>query len=477
MSSEKLPKPFVEKMHNLLKEEAADFFDALTQESKVSGLRCNPLKVEPMTIRNRLDIPLTPVKWCKTGFYYPSNISNRPSKSPLYHAGLYYLQEPSAMSSVEILAPQPGDKVLDLCAAPGGKAVQIAGHLQNRGILVANDSSAARCRALVKNLAMCGVRNAIITTEQPRRLANRFVGYFDKILVDAPCSGEGMFRKDPDAIKGWSTNKPEKCVAMQREILHYATEMLKAGGRLLYSTCTFDPKENEGTIANFLRTHPEFEIVEIKDFEPGRPDWVDEAPSELTGAARLWPHRLEGEGHFLCLLEKRAAAYKETMVSQQFKKTGNKLSPSEHQLFEDFCQKELTLSSDYFSEGDFGNITSISGKRNDSFLFALPKGMPDMSGLRMARSGWYLGDVKKDRFEPSHALAMGLINSDAQEIVNFCADDDNCTGYLRGESLDLGEFSHSPKEKAWVLVCVNGFPLGWARSVNGRLKNKYPYTS
>ena len=494
-SYDSLPNHFKEKMRNLLKGEADDFFDALTEESKTSGLRFNALKIDPKmldpanlklsNLPRLLDIPLKSVPWCPTGFYYPSNVSNRPSKNPLYNAGLYYLQEPSAMAPVEVLDPQPGDFVLDLCAAPGGKAVQIAGHLQNKGILVANDSSATRCRALVKNLAMCGVRNAVITTEQPQRLANKFSEYFDKILVDAPCSGEGMFRKDPDAIKGWTANKPEKCAAMQQEILHYAAKMLKPGGRLLYSTCTFDPIENEGTVSNFLKTHQEFKVVHINNFEPGRPDWIDEAPSELSGAARLWTHRLEGEGHFLCLLEKQVDSPHEKnsfqpsdKIKYNMKKSRtlpypHRLSSSTQQLLEDFCQRELTFNC-FFSEKNQGIVTAISGKGNNSFIFVVPKEMPDMSGLRIARSGWYLGDIKKERFEPSHAFAMGLASDNAQEVINFCVGDEHCTRYLRGESLDIGAFSDTVKDKAWVLVCVEGFSLGWGRFVNGRLKNKYP---
>ena len=491
-----LPELFTEKMRSLLGSEAETFFKALAFESKKSGLRSNPLKIKPETLAKLLDIPLTPVPWCREGFTYPSDIENRPSKNPLYHAGLYYLQEPSAMSPVELLAPKPGDRVLDLCAAPGGKAAQIAGHLRGQGILVANDASATRSRALVKNLTLWGAKNAVITTEQPQRLTARFEGYFDKVLIDAPCSGEGMFRKDPDAVKGWSANKPEVCVAMQREILRHAAVMVKPGGRMMYSTCTFDPRENEGVISDFLKSHSDFKVIVIDHkhwgFAEGRPGWV-RGPEEITGAARLWPHLLDGEGHFLCLLEKK------TMENSKMAPPHIQVpSPVALDLFKEFCENNLQVDicpNDSFLTTAFG-VKSAPSKRSNSSqrssfsqqnnftqennltrypLFAVPKDLPDLSGLRIARSGWYLGDIKKDRFEPSHALALALTSQEARFIHNFpSSDDDNCARYLRGETLDIKE-DHKTPEKAWVLVCLSGFPLGWARLVNGRLKNKNHY--
>ncbi|MCL2421328.1 MAG: RsmF rRNA methyltransferase first C-terminal domain-containing protein [Defluviitaleaceae bacterium] len=475
-----LPEAFTEKMRSLLGAEAEAFFDALAFETKASGLRCNILKTNPEEMAKLLDIPLTAVPWCGTGFTYPSDVHNRPSKNPLYQAGLYYLQEPSAMAPVVVLDPQPGDRVLDLCAAPGGKAVQIAGQLQGKGVLVANDTSATRSKALVKNLTLCGAKNAIVTTEQPQRLASRFEEYFDKILIDAPCSGEGMFRKDLDAIKGWTANKPEVCVAMQREILRYAAAMVKPGGRMVYSTCTFDPRENEGSIAEFLSCHPDFQLVTVRHqllgFAKGRPDWVG-GPECISGAARLWPHLLNGEGHFLCVLEKKATS--ENKVSAN---TMGRLSSSSTALglFKEFCEDNLVADVDVCP----ANSTIIANKsKRSSFdkspVFAVPNDLPDLAGLRIARSGWYLGDIKKDRFEPSHALALGLTVGEARFVHHFPSPDDaDCARYLRGETIDVAsDFVTAAKaEKPWVLICVADFPLGWARLVNGRLKNKNPYT-
>lgn len=452
-----LPQEFTEKMRQLLGSEAEELFESLQSGVKISGLRVNSLKIESQKLLDLLDMPLSPVPWCKTGFTYPSDIEKRPSKIPLYQAGLYYLQEPSAMAPVAVLDPKPGERVLDLCAAPGGKSVQIAGQLQGHGLLVSNDTSATRCRALVKNLTLSGATNAVVTTELPQRLAGRFPKFFDKILVDAPCSGEGMFRKDPDAVKAWTSNKPADCVAMQASILKYAAEMLKPGGRLMYSTCTFNPEENERTIANFLKSHSNFEVVpiQIAGFAKGRPGWID-APKSLEGAARLWPHRLNGEGHFLCLMEQKGSVQKDSNLTKLGK-------PGK--IFKEFCETHLNYVPDGF------NFVTNTSKRGDGLLFALPSDLPNLAGLRIARSGWFLGEIKKDRFEPSHAFALGLTMKDAKFVYNFpLHSDENCQRYLRGESLelDIGE------NKVWVLVCVCGFPLGWGRLVNRRLKNKYP---
>ena len=467
-----LPEAFAEKMRGLLNQEADDFIHALTQRPKISGLRCNLLKVRPFMsddstevfarfydITNRLDIFLSPVKWCPSGFTYPADTEFRPSKNPLYDAGLYYLQEPSAMAPVEILAPQPGERVLDLCAAPGGKAVQIAGYLQNKGVLIANDASATRSRALVKNLTLCGVRNAVILRETPEKLSTRFVEYFDKILVDAPCSGEGMFRKDIDAVRSWSENKPDACVALQREIIYYAAKMLKPGGFLVYSTCTFNTEENEGVIADFLERHPEFE-PEVIDHEL----WgFDKGFDPVKGAARLWPHKIDGEGHFICKLKKLRSAGEKPVPNTA---KGLEVLSSSPKVFNEFCHDHLKnkICGQFFCHG--------------SALFAVPDGVVGLAGLRVARSGWYLGEIKKDRFEPSHALALGLSTDDV--LVAAELDEEKCKRYLKGESLSLDSEelmtgkTDGSYNKAWVLVCIDGFPLGWGRWVNVRLKNKYP---
>lgn len=428
-----LPDLFVKNMRSILGNEADDFFSAFDKKVNMGGLRVNTLKIQPDEIHRLLDeLPLTPIPWCPSGFYFPLDLyNNRPSKNPLYHAGLYYLQEPSAMAPVEVLTPKPGDAVLDLCAAPGGKAAQIAGYLQGEGVLVANDASASRSRALVRNLTLCGVKNAVILNETPMRLAARFGGFFDKILIDAPCSGEGMFRKDADAVQAWTSNKPKMCAALQNEILHHAADMLKPGGHMVYSTCTFNTEENEEMIAYFLDKHSEFNAVQIDydkfGFSNGLPP--------VKEAARLWPHKINGEGHFICKLHKNVH--------------GNAV-------------RGKTIKSDKKNKARRNNDKNTA-------VYLSPENLPDLNGLRVARSGLYVGDEKKGRFEYSHDYALSLKRNEWDYVYDLTADE--CEKYLRGESL---EADLSCENKSWVLMCVSGYPLGWAKFVNNRLKNKYP---
>ncbi|MCL1884162.1 MAG: RsmB/NOP family class I SAM-dependent RNA methyltransferase, partial [Defluviitaleaceae bacterium] len=269
-----LPLNFLSRMKDMLGSEEFDAFLKSYEDPPVRGIRMNPLK--PANSPYNSQVP-----WCKNGFYYSPD--ERPAKTIAYHAGLFYIQEPSAMCPVEILGVEAGDKVLDICAAPGGKSVQIAGHLMGRGLLISNDNSASRNRALVKNLERAGVTNAVVLTEQPKNLAKRFPEFFDKILIDVPCSGEGMFRRDPDVIKSYERTPPETYTALQTEILENAAKMLKPSGQMVYSTCTFNTLENENIIANFVQSHNDFSQIQT---------------------TRIFPHLSQGEGHFACLLKK-----------------------------------------------------------------------------------------------------------------------------------------------------------------------------
>lgn len=305
--SVQLPTAFAKRMEQLLGDEFEAFMAAY-DHTPHAGLRVNTLKIPVEAFKAISPLELRPIPWCSTGFYIPYGM--KPGLHPYYFAGLYYIQEPSAMSPVELLNVAPGEAVLDLCAAPGGKSTQIAAKLQGSGVLVTNDINAERTKALAKNVELCGVRNAVILNESPERIADAFPHFFDKILIDAPCSGEGMFRKDENMIKQWETHSVEKCVVMQRDILRVAASMLGEGGRIVYSTCTFAPEENEGMIAEFLVAHPDFEVMPVPEeagFAPGHPEWVSEAVAaahpELRGTARLWPHLIEGEGHFIAVLQ------------------------------------------------------------------------------------------------------------------------------------------------------------------------------
>ncbi|MCL2841486.1 MAG: RsmB/NOP family class I SAM-dependent RNA methyltransferase [Defluviitaleaceae bacterium] len=433
-----LPEIFVERMKGLLNGSDFHAFIQSYIEPSLRGLRWNLLKTTPS---GGGDV----IPWCKSGFIFPSD--TRPAKSISYHAGLFYIQEPSAMCPAEVLKPKPGDRVLDICAAPGGKSVQIAGHLQGEGVLISNDASASRSRALVKNLERAGVTNAIVTTELPKKLAERFPEYFDCILVDAPCSGEGMFRRDEDLVKAYTANKPEACVLMQREILYFAAMMLKSGGRLVYSTCTFNTMENEDVMIDFLDKHDDFELISINHDELG----IKAGLNGLNSVGRIWPHHASGEGHFVALLQKKGTTSIEPHVHLS-------TSPQVPQGFFDFCRD--------FLQYDFPREKLVLHGTN---VYLQPEKI-DLRGLRIARSGWHLGECAKGRFIPSQALAMGLRKAEAKFTINLSHED--AIRYLRGESLAFS--SHTDKSKSWVLVCYNDFPLGWAKLVQGRLKNNLP---
>ncbi|MBT2286558.1 RsmB/NOP family class I SAM-dependent RNA methyltransferase [Paenibacillus polymyxa] len=319
----KLPLIFAERMKSLLGDEFELFMKSYEQ-SPHAGLRVNTLKISMEQFDEIAPFHLRPIPWCETGFYVPHGV--KPGLHPYYHAGLYYIQEPSAMAPVELLQVEPGDRVLDLCAAPGGKTTQIAAKLQGKGVLVTNDIHAERTKALAKNVELYGVRNAVVLNESPERIANAFPHYFDKVLIDAPCSGEGMFRKDEDMVKSWEHHSVEKCVLMQRDILETAARLLAPGGTIVYSTCTFAPEENEAMIAEFLNVNHDFVVMDIPEetgFAPGRPEWVRQMMPEKAeeteavldqtrGTARLWPHLLEGEGHYVAVLQHRAEQGLET---------------------------------------------------------------------------------------------------------------------------------------------------------------------
>lgn len=436
-----LPIEYTKKMQKLLSEEYPQYMDSF-EESRYFGLRVNPLKLGAKEFEKKDTFSLTPVPWCKEGFYYSGE--ERPAKHPYYHAGLYYLQEPSAMSPGAVLPVEPGERVLDICAAPGGKSTQLGARLQGEGLLVANDISAGRAKALLKNIELFGIRNSVVMSEPPERLKERFPNFFDKILIDAPCSGEGMFRKEPDMVKSWNEDMLAFCQKEQGKILEACAGMLRPGGMILYSTCTFGVEENEKSIADFLDRHEEFTLVPIEKkygFSPGT--------GELPQCARLYPHKIKGEGHFIALMQKEGE--------------GKQVS-----FPEEIGEKEKDISSFIDFEKEVLKI-KLSGtfKIFGDSLYLLPVGMPTMKGLRVLRTGWQLGMIKKGRFEPSQAFAMGLSKEEVSNVEDFSLEDGQVIRYLKGETVE------ADGKDGWTLVCVDGFPLGWAKRQGGRLKNKY----
>lgn len=444
-----LPIEYTEKMKKLLGDEYDAYIESFNEE-RLYGLRANTLKIMPEELEKIVDWNLTSVPWCKEGFYYEGE-KIRPAKHPFYNAGLYYIQEPSAMSTGAMLPVEPGDRVIDLCAAPGGKSTQAAAKLDGKGIIVSNDISASRCMALLKNIEVSGVPNAVITNEDPKNLAERFEGFFNKVIVDAPCSGEGMFRKDDAAVKSWESHKTEFCCSLQRDILKAAAKLLCGGGIIAYSTCTFAPEEDEGMIQEFLNENTDFELIEYDKsggFIDGKPEWVVNGSDELKKCGRLMPYKVKGEGHFLCLLHKKG---------EDMKVEPPKDSTADEKLLGDYYK---------FMKENLNIEIKDNLVLHKESLFTVPYCL-DLRGLRVKRSGLYLGDCKKNRFEPSQAFAMTLKKEDVKNSIDFELGDENLARYLRGESFAVD------CRDGWVLVCVKGYPLGWGKVQKGRLKNKY----
>mgnify|MGYP003586682561 CR=1 FL=1 len=445
-----LPQDFLNRIQSQLDSEYPAFL-AACQEPRVTGLCTNLLKVTPVRLQQLLPYLKGVVPWCSNGFYF-NETAVRPAKDPYYHAGLYYIQEPSAMLPVQLLGVRPGDRVLDLCAAPGGKSVQIAGILQQNGLLVANDLHPQRAKVLLKNMERHGVINMVVTNESPQKLARVFAGFFDKILIDAPCSGEGMFRKEPVMMQDWSYGEVEKYARWQREILHHVPAMLRSGGEIVYSTCTFSPEENEKQIADFCTQFPDFVVTDQK---------------------RIWPHRHRGEGHFAAKLVKQ-------MKSTEMGKANTKNGYSESKL-----DSGLVKALHDFSAHLWGNEHSWRDwlpshgqvvERMGHVVWEMNE-TPALKGSKILRSGWLLGIWEKGRFRPSQAFAMGLPEQAVASATNRCdfttaseAERYNAIRYLRGETIG----SDSEWTKGWHLITVDRFPLGWAKGALQGLKNEYP---
>ena len=442
----KLPDDFIKNMQQLFSDPAEmPAFLASFQERRHYGLRVNTLKINTDEFVKIFDnISATP--WCNTGFYYTG--STPASKNPLYHAGLYYIQEPSAMSAVSVLDVRPGDKVLDLCASPGGKSTQIASALSGGGLLVSNDANLSRIPQLVRNIEMAGIANAVMMREKPERLAERLSGYFDKVLVDAPCSGEGMFRKDPEAISAWDKNKSARLAAIQTDILHQASKMVAPKGYLVYSTCTFSQAENEDIIDKFLSVNKEFHSVKIDHAALGISPANEGLITKNSYAARIWPHRQKGEGHFIALLRRNSGVVESPIYSKQIS------AKSSFKDYNDFCGKYL--------------VNPPNGKvfAHKDALYSCPDDCPDLSGLHIIRPGLLLGVLKKNRFVPSYHLAMSLKMSNFASNINLPPESPLVSRYLSGETFDISA------SDGYNLFCINGFPLGFAKVQKGRLKGR-----
>lgn len=451
----KLPELFEDKMRELLKEEFQDYI-ACYEEPRYYGLRVNTSKISVEEFVKICPFEIRPIPWIDNGFYYDGE-TVVPSKHPYYFAGLYYLQEPSAMTPANRLPIEPGEKVLDVCAAPGGKATELGAKLCGEGVLVANDLSNSRAKGLLKNIEVFGIGNVLVISEEPGKLENYFTEYFDKILIDAPCSGEGMFRKDKKMVKAWGEHGPEFFSNIQKSIILQAARMLRPGGMMLYSTCTFDSRENERMIEYLIETYPEFHVLPIEGYEgfcPGMPQFTDSRDEQYKDTVRIFPHKMQGEGHFLALLQK---GEKTDSICKGNLKKGRKKLPEELAQF--LSETDREFDSDRIE---------IHGER----VYYMPQEIPDVRGLRFLRTGLLLGELKKNRFEPSQAFAMNLKKSEYKKVIDLSAEDDRIARYLKGETLEVEDITSS-KDKGWYLVCVDSYPLGWGKLSNGTLKNKY----
>ncbi len=466
-NSPAIPPLFLERMAHWLGEEYPSFFAALAARP-VSALRVNTLKLSATDFQQIAPFPLgETVAWCPSAFLLPAEAEGKAGKHPYHLAGLYYLQDPSAMAVAEILAPQPGERVLDLAAAPGGKTTHLAARMAGEGLLVANEIKTSRLGHLCQNVERWGAANVVVTNETPERLADTFGAFFDRVLVDAPCSGEGMFRKDERARADWSLSMVAGCAARQRHILRLAARLVRPGGYLLYSTCTFAPEENEAVIYDLLQSQPgEFEIMEIPrqhGFLPGQPAWAalpaaDRLAASLSGAVRLLPHRLTGEGHFICLLQRRKNASASSHGSRRSgPATSASIPTTARLLWREFAERTLQISLP--EERLF-----LRGER----LYLAPAQMPAFEHLRLIHAGIWLGTCKKDRFEPAHPLALFLQPGQAQQTLNLSPTDPALAAYLRGASLP------SAGKPGWVLITVDGWPCGWGKRVQEAIKNHYP---
>lgn len=450
-----LPVAFEQKMKEMLGPDYENYLASFECDA-YQGLRVNTAKISVEDFIKLSPYELKQVSWCPNGFYYDK--AQKPAKHPFYFAGLYYIQEPSAMTTASLLPVEEGDMVLDLCAAPGGKSTELAAKLNGTGLLVTNDISNSRAKALLKNMEVFGVGNALVTSEPPNELTKRFPEFFDKILIDAPCSGEGMFRKQGNMTKAWEKNGVDLFVGLQCSILKEAVTMLKPGGIMIYSTCTFSKEENEQAIEYLLSLDDSLHLQELPlfdGFDKGHPEWGLTGNEELTKCRRLWPHRIDGEGHFVAMVRKDRNQAAAPITEYIFSK-------------ERLSREAVDFIESIRYPFDLSRM-DVQKER----VFYIPEKMPYVKGLRILRCGLYMGDMKKNRFEPSQSLAMFLKASQFPNSICLSVADERVIKYLKGETIELEENERNAYKDGICLICVEQYPLGFGKLSKGTIKNKY----
>lgn len=442
-------------MSDLLGEAFPQFLQALSAADRSYGLRVNTLKLSPAQLQQISPWELRPIPWSPEGFYYPAEA--RPGPHPYYYAGLYYIQEPSAQAVGVLADPQPGERVLDLAAAPGGKTTHLAARMQGQGLLVSNEIDPGRLRGLLENVERWGANLAVVSAPV-EKLAQAWGAYFDRVVLDAPCSGEGMFRKDPEVVRHWGPGAPARAARIQKSLIAAAANLVRPGGVLVYSTCTFSPEENEQVIAEFLHT-PGWVLEDAcicPLFAPGVPAWGDGNPA-LTRTARLWPHRLQGEGHFLAKLRKT-----EGQEDNPAQERVPPLSRESRALWQSWCEEHLRVNLE-------GEILERAGH-----LYLLPPGLPSLAGIKAPAPGLYLGEVRvgqrkgSGRFLPSKPLAHYLQPHQANQVLRLQAEDPRALEFALGQPI------RAEGTEGWNLVAlettVGLFSLGWGKLKGGILR-------
>ncbi|MDP3385989.1 MAG: NOL1/NOP2/sun family putative RNA methylase [Eubacteriales bacterium] len=443
-----LPEGFKYKMKSLLGESYDEFIKSFENQHH-KAIRRNPLKIDKDSFERSIDYLGEQVPWCDDSYYIADD--RRPGKDLFYHCGLFYIQEPSASLPVELLNPRPGEFVLDLCAAPGGKTTQIGAKMGNTGLVVANDVNYKRLLSLKRNIQLFGLSNTAVTNEQPLSLKRRFSGFFDKVLVDAPCSGEGMFRRDDRIKNKYDAYDAHKFTDLQKAILSAAGEMLKPGGSMVYSTCTFSLEENEEIIDWFLSRNHEFKTIPADNLDR----FINHVSFGFNGfddAVRIWPHRHKGEGHFAVRLEKDSSGCAD--VQKDVENSSQPVPKAAEEAVFDFF-KEIGLANE-------GWLENLHYERDKALLFDATF----LKDYNYIYKGLEVGYFKNNRFFPSQALAM-VANLAVNKKIDISSQDINASKYLKGESIYL------EGSNGWTLVTIDGYPVGWGKLLDGLLKNHY----
>lgn len=488
MTMSKLSQAFLERMKSMLPEKEYQEFLESYDRPRQYGLRVNTDKISCEEFEKIAPFEIKKIPWIANGYFYSGE--EKPGHCAYYQAGLYYLQEPSAMTPASRIPIEPGDYCLDMCAAPGGKTTAVGDLLHGNGFLVTNDISGQRCKALLRNVELFGFTNAFLTNEEPLKLVPHFPAFFHKIILDAPCSGEGMFRKEEAMAADWTPEKSEELSEIQKNLLDQGIQMLRPDGMLLYSTCTFAPCENEENIAWILDRYPELELMEMEQaegFSEGVPEWGDGNP-ELKKCIRLFPHKINGEGHFLALLHKKQSTESDEQTelnlnterkTEKAAKKKNKKGTDKKTGMSSPTKEQKQLLTDFFTHM---GISSIAGKSLTDYQTEvhgekvyLLSVQPDsrLQGINFLRNGLFLGDLKKNRFEPSQPLALAIRKEECQNTIDLPVKDSRVTAYLKGESIQLEENEIDGKT-GWALLTVDGYPLSFGKLVGQTLKNKYP---